>query len=156
MNDRYRSNATLKYYRLGNYFYRHHLKKLSYALQWIGMRKTGNDISSAATIDKSVLFPHPIGIVIGSGVRIDADVIIHANVIIGRGAGKNYPVIQRGCVIYGNSCLFGGIVLKQNTIIGAGSVLLTSTEKGCVYAGVPAKNINGKAINNDTHKESKK
>lgn len=156
MNDKYRSDATLKYYRLGHFFYRHHMKNFAYALQWIGMRKTGNDISSAAVIHKSVLLPHPVGIVIGAGVRIDADVIIHANVIIGTDARKEYPVIRRGSIIYGNSCLFGGIVIRENSIIGAGAVVLTSTEKGCVYAGVPAHKIHENITNNHTRKDSKK
>ncbi len=120
------------------------MNKLAYIMQWIGMRKTGNDISSAALIDKNVHFPHPIGIVIGSGVKIGKGVTIHANVIIGgkykRGKIR-YPQIEGGCIVYGNSSLIGNIVLQENTIIGAGTVVLESTIKGKSYAGCPAREI---------------
>lgn len=125
------------------------MKKLAYFVQWIGMQKTGNDISSSARIDKSVYFPHPIGIVIGSGVRIERHVVIHANVIIGgkassKGGGVTrykYPRIQEGSVIYGNSCVIGDIWIRRNTVIGAGSVVLNSTVQGKIYAGCPAREI---------------
>ena len=144
INDQYRSKATLRYYRIGNFFYRHNMKALAYVMQWIGMRRTGNDIASSAAIDKSVHFPHPIGIVIGSGVKIEKNVIIHANVIIGGkpvGGKLKYPIIRGGGIIYGNSCLLGNIVLHKNSVIGAGSVVLNSTHEGKVYAGCPAKEI---------------
>ena len=120
------------------------MKILAYIMQWIGMRRTGNDISSAAIIDKGVHFPHPIGIVIGSGVKIGKDVTIHANVIIGGKSAKGkmrYPQIQEGCIVYGNSSLIGNIVLQKDTVIGVGSVVLNSTHKGKVYAGCPAHEI---------------
>lgn len=86
LNDKLRAKFVLKYYRIGHFFYKHNMRSLAYIMQWMGMKKTGNDIGSAAEIDKSVHFPHPIGIVIGSGVKIEKNVVIHANVIIG---GKN-------------------------------------------------------------------
>lgn len=143
LNDQYRSKVTLKYYRIGNFFYKHNYKRLAYIMQWIGLRRTGNDIASSARIDKSVHFPHPIGIVIGTGVKIDREVVIHANVIIGRGGKKKqgYPHICEGCIVYGNSSLIGNIVLEKNTIIGVGSVVLHSTSKGKIYAGCPAREI---------------
>lgn len=149
IDDRYRSNAIMRYYRVGNFLWKNNMKKLAYIVQWIGMKKTGNDISSSAHIDKSVYFPHPIGIVIGSGVRIERDVTIHANVIIGgkaspRGEGRTqykYPRIQEGSVIYGNSCLIGDIWIRRNSIIGAGSVVIRSTARGKTYAGCPAREI---------------
>ncbi|WP_027377047.1 acyltransferase [Kaistella palustris] len=53
-----------------------------------------------------------------------------------------------GRIKIGNQCLIGadtvimpGVEMHDNCILGAGSILTTSTRKGSVYAGIPAKFI---------------
>lgn len=68
---------------------------------------------------------------IGNNVTIGHRAIIHGctiedNVMIGMGA-----IILDGCVIKTNSIIASGAVVLENTIV----------EEGCIYAGVPAKEI---------------
>lgn len=102
------------------------------------------DISINANIDKTVHFPHPVGIVIGSGVTIEKNSWIYQNVTIGKknkDDDKKYPTIKENTVVYPNSVLVGDIICGPNAIIGAGSVVLCCVEQNSVYAGVPAKPI---------------
>ena len=104
----------------------------------------GCDISPKANIADTVIFPHPIGIVIGDGVKIQDNVTIYQNVTLGRKEKKGivgYPTIEAGTIIYPSSCVIGDIILKENTVIGSGSIVTKSTEAGGRYCGVPAKKI---------------
>lgn len=104
----------------------------------------GCDISPKADIANNVVFPHPIGIVIGDGVKIQENVIIYQNVTLGKKEKKGisgYPTVEKGTIIYPCSCIIGDIVLKENTVVGAGSVITKTTEAGCTYCGVSAKKL---------------
>ena len=91
-------------------------------------------------IGKGLVLPHPQGIIIGNNVKIGNNVTIYQQVTIGRKRG-GYPKISSGCVIYPGAKLFGKIEIRENSIIGAQSVVLKSTEKNGVYAGVPARKL---------------
>ena len=49
------------------------------------------------------------------------------------------PIINDNCIIYPHVILFGDIILKEGTVIGAGSVVTKSTEKNGIYVGNPAR-----------------
>lgn len=76
---------------------------------------------------------------------IGARVMIGPHVVIGGRSGhEQVPVIEDDVYIGPNSCILGPIVIRQGTIIGAGAVVLDSTEAGSVVAGVPARPIRKK------------
>lgn len=79
---------------------------------------------------KSLNFPHPVGIVIGSEAKIANGVTIFQNVTIGRSykAGKvnyadDYPTINKGVVILANAVVAGNITIGSNCVIGACAVI---------------------------------
>lgn len=80
-------------------------------------------ISPTAVIDRSVYFPHPVGIVIGSNAVISKDVWIYQHVTIGshgkKGYDKEYPSIGPGVTIYAGSVVVGGVEIGADSIIGA-------------------------------------
>lgn len=49
--------------------------------------------------------------------------------------------IGKQCLIGADTIIMPGVEMQDNCILGAGSILTTSTRKGSVYAGVPAKFI---------------
>lgn len=48
------------------------------------------------------------------------------------------PVIGDNVIINGNSSIVGGISIGNNTVIGAGSVVVKDVPDNCIYAGNPA------------------
>lgn len=107
-----------------------------------------NDIKpSIWTLYKNkVKFPHPVGIVIGTSVRLGHNCTIYQNVTIGtKGDIKHklaeYPSLGRNVTIYPNSIIIGGIEIGDNSRIGAGSVVLNNIPENSVAVGVPARVI---------------
>lgn len=59
--------------------------------------------------------------------------------IAGRGTAKDV-VIGDGCWIGANATVFGGVTLREKTIVAAGCVVLRGADRGlCLLAGVPAE-----------------
>lgn len=69
---------------------------------------------------------------------------IGPGVIIGK-KDTGRPIIGDNVIINGNSCIIGRIRIGNNSIIGAGSVVVKDVPDNCVYAGNPAHLI--KTIN---------
>ena len=91
-------------------------------------------------IDKTVVFPHPLGIVIGNKVEVKSNCMIYQNVTIGA-KNESYPIIECGTVIYANAVVLGDVTIGENSIVGAGAVVLKSCDNSSILVGVPAKNI---------------
>ena len=78
---------------------------------------------------KTVRFPHPVGVVIGDGVRIGRDVRIYQNVTIGLtenvvGAEvTQYPTIGDEVFVYAGAVIVGAITVGTRSIIGANAVI---------------------------------
>lgn len=82
-----------------------------------------------------------IGVVINKNSRIGKNVKISQNVTLGaKPGGYGPPVIGDGVFIGPNSVLLGGQV-GENSIIGAGSVVLKPVPANSVVAGNPARLI---------------
>ena len=114
------------------------------------------DLSPVAVIPYSTKFPHYLGIVIGSaalgkGCRIQQNVTIGSKYPIPWKEVKSlpdiksirtyFPVIGDKVDIGANACILGPIKIGSNSVIGAGSVVITDVESNSIYAGVPAKKI---------------
>ena len=101
-------------------------------------RKYGCIISPKAEIGENFILPHPVGIVIGEGVKIGNNCIIYQNVTLGR-KNRNmaeYPNIGDNVIIYCNSTVAGNINIGNNSIIGCNSVILKSVDSNSKCVGV--------------------
>jgi len=83
----------------------------------------GCDINPRSTIKGTVIFPHPIGIVIGEGVVLSGQNTIYQNVTLGINKGRYHSISQS--VIYSGAVVCGNTIL-QNQKISALSLILTS------------------------------
>lgn len=92
------------------------------------------DVSAGAILKDALLLPHPVGIVIGKGVRISGPVTIYQGVTLGSGAGA-YPELHGENKIFPNSIVVGGIKLKERSIVGAGSFVNRDLDVGQVVLG---------------------
>lgn len=124
------------FYRKGNKIF----KLLSGVCHNHILKTYSSEISPGCKIGKKILFPHPIGIVIGFGCELHDNIVIYQNVTLGKAKG-DYPCLENNVTVFPNSSIIGPIIIAENTTIGANSVVLKSTESNSVYAGCPAKKI---------------
>lgn len=106
--------------------------------------KYGCYIGSKAKIGIGVKFPHPNGIVIGETTTIGQNCTIYQQVTfggknIGDAQNNNYPTIGNNVIIFAGAKLIGNIIIGDNVIIGANSVVNKSFPSNSVIGGVPAK-----------------
>lgn len=108
-------------------------------------KKYGCEISKGAIISPKALFMHTVGVVIGEGAIIEDNVTIYSSVVLGKknvSSESDYPLIKKGSILYAGCKILGGIVLEENTIVGAGSIVLNSCiPGGGIYVGTPARRI---------------
>lgn len=109
-------------------------------------RKHGVLISPNAEVPRSVDFRHPIGVVIGKGVRLGERVIVFQNVTIG-GARigdwhqDNFPEVGDDTVIFAGAVVVGKVKIGKRCIVGANAVVTEDVPDYCTVAGVPARVI---------------
>jgi len=89
-----------------------------------------------------IKFPHPVGIVIGDGVKIGKEVRIYQNVTIGllenapaREAADQYPTIEDGVIIYAGAVIAGPVQIGAGATIGANAVITRDVPPGAVAFG---------------------
>lgn len=87
---------------------------------------------------------HPVGVVIGPGVRVGDFVKVYQNVTLGKKNGK-FPFIGNNVTIYAGAVIIGGVTVGDNSVIGANSVVLQDIPCNSVAVGVPAKIITYKS-----------
>ena len=90
----------------------------------------------------------------GNKVNVQDGAVIHCTyqktkVVIGNNVSIGHNAIVHGCTLEDNVLIGMGAIIMDNvrvgsnSIIAAGAVVLENTvvEKGCIYAGVPAKKV---------------
>ncbi len=106
-------------------------------------RRFGCFVSPGAVVGRNCSFPHPVGIVIGEGVRIGDDCTIYQNVTLGarrvsEGEQGLYPELGKGAVIFAGAVVIGPIKIGADARIGANAVVITDVPDGATAIGVPA------------------
>lgn len=101
------------------------------------MSKYNIVIPRSADISNDVWLPHPHNIIFGEKTSIGKGCIIYHDVTLGQNRGK-YPQIRNNVIIYAGAKIIGDIVIGNNVIIGANSVVNKSIPDNMIVAGVPA------------------
>jgi serine O-acetyltransferase len=109
--------------------------------------KYGVQISLKADIGLGLELKHINGIVIGDGVKIGRNAVIYQQVTIGGqnlgdGIKNSYPYIGDNVIIFAGAKILGDVIIGNNSIVGANSVVIKNVDENSVYAGIPAKKIN--------------
>ena len=131
-------------YRMQDLFFRKKLIIFSYLIHRINLMLTGADILPGAQIGPGVRIEHPVGIVIGAGVKAGLNLTILQGVTIGASSTKEtkassvFPVIGDCVYIGANSSVIGGIEIGSHTHIGAHTLEIRSASEKSKLFGVPA------------------
>lgn len=138
------SFKTFIYYKIMHYLYNKKLYFLARLTSYRLKKKTGIEIHPGAKIGKNFFIDHGSGVVIGETTIIGNNVTIYQGVTLGNkkfATGKRHPTIEDNVIIYSSAKVLGNITIGENSIIGAGSVVLNDVNSNETVAGVPAKTI---------------
>lgn len=111
------------------------------------LRSTGADIDPRASIGPGLLLQHPVGVVIGGGCVVGANVTLMSNVVLGRRrpaqatGNDGYPKVGAGVFIGTGSAVLGDIRLGDGSSIGAHSLVLADVPSLGTAIGSPARLI---------------
>lgn len=155
---KYPSNAVINIFKISKFFYQFRLTKIFATLLYYLNRFIFNCvIPPKANIHNTVHFGlNGFGNIINSLSKIDRDVYLGANVLIG-GDAKNIgaPHIKKNCIIFSNATILGPITIGENCVIAAGSIVLKDVPDNSLVAGIPSKIIK-KNIDVDEYNPFKK
>ena len=102
-----------------------------------------SDVSCLAVIEGGLNIIHGHDIVIGSAVKIGKNCKILNGVTLGNKDTESLvnqqPTLGNDVVIGSGAKILGDIVIGDNVVIGANSVVVKSCPSNVVIAGVPAK-----------------
>ena len=100
------------------------------------------DVDPQVEIGPGLYTPHPLGIVIGGGVRIGKNVSILQNVTLGRVATEHLdPTIGDDVEIGAGAVVLGAVHVGNGAKVGANSVVLKDVPAGAIAVGAPARLI---------------
>ena len=124
--------------------FRKKITSLSYVIYRMNLMITGADILPGAQIGPGVRIEHPVGIVIGAGVKTGSNLTILQGVTIGASSTNErmtysaFPQIGDDVYVGANSSIIGGIEVGSGTHIGAHTLVIRSAGKSSTLYGVPA------------------
>lgn len=132
------------FYRINHFLWKTcHLKLVARLLSQICRLFTGIEIHPGATIGKRLFIDHGMGVVIGETTIIGDDCVLYQGVTLGGvGTGehtcKRHPTLKNNVMVSAGAKVIGDVIIGDNTIIGAQTVVLTDVPPNCTVVGIPA------------------
>lgn len=120
--------------------------------------KSGIEINAVTPIGKGLRIAHVGNIIIAGGVKIGENCTIHQCLTIGRsfsGSKAGCPTIGNNVIIFPGTVIVGSIMIGENSVIGANSLVIDDVPANSVVGGVPAKvlsNESSKVISKEWQK----
>ena len=111
-------------------------------LSHIGRFLTGIEIHPGAKIGRRFFIDHGMGVVIGETAEIGDDVTIYHGVTLGGTSWKKekrHPTIEDNVVIGAGAKILGPFTVGNNSMIGAGSVVVKEIPSHSSVVGVPGR-----------------
>ncbi|GAB2697277.1 serine O-acetyltransferase [Microbacterium marinum] len=107
-------------------------------------RRFGVYINPKSILASTVRMPHPVGIVIGEGVRIGERVSIYQNVTLGGARvgdwqAGNYPEVGDDSTIFAGAVIVGAVKIGRHAVVAANAVVTKDVPDHATVAGVPAR-----------------
>lgn len=127
-------------------FYRKGRMRAAQFMQVLGTVLVGADFVPGVQVGKGLALVHPVGAVFGSGARLGDNVLLASGVVFGAGEfslpgdeGQSYPTIGDRVFIGAHAVVLGGVVIGNDAVIGANSVVTRDVPEGMLAVGAPAK-----------------
>ncbi len=131
-------------HRLAHWLWGRRLRLSARFLSQIARFLTGIEIHPAARIGRGLFIDHGMGTVIGETTEIGDNCTLYQGVTLGgtgKETGKRHPTLGNNVVVGVGASVLGNIVIGDNALIGAGSVVIRSVPADSTVVGVPARTV---------------
>ncbi|CAH2761531.1 serine O-acetyltransferase [Erysipelothrix amsterdamensis] len=135
------------FYRIAHCFYRIKFFFVARFISQLGRFLTQIEIHPGAEIGRRFIIDHGSGVVIGQTAIIGDDCLIHHGVTLGgksREPGKRHPTLGNKVHVGAGAQVLGNIMIHDEAVIGAGSVVTKDVARCDIVAGIPARTIRNK------------
>ena len=117
---------------------------LPWLISRVSVAVTGAEIEFNAQIGPGMLIAHPVGIVVGRGTVIGADVTLFQGVTFGvrswhPDAIRKFPCVGNQCYFFAGAAVLGDVTIGSNCVVGAHAVLTNDLPDGALALGIPAR-----------------
>ncbi len=129
-------------YRCAHWLWRHKMRLSARYLSQLARFLTGIEIHPGATIGQGLFIDHGMGTVIGETTEIGDECTLYQGVTLGgtgKETGKRHPTLGNNVVVGVGASVLGSIIIGDNALIGAGSVVLKPVPPDCTVVGIPAR-----------------
>ena len=107
----------------------------------IGRLLTGIEIHPGARIGRRLFIDHGMGVVIGETTVIGDDCHLFQGVTLGGTSTrheKRHPTLEENVVVGAGAKIIGAVTIGANSMVGAGSVVVSNVPPNATVVGVPA------------------
>jgi serine O-acetyltransferase len=121
--------------------------RLAAQLRTLGNTLVGADFGPGMQIGTGFMMVHPVGVVIGFGLKIGDNVTFAKGVTCAARHYENvegeqeFPTICDGAGIGTNAVLVGGVRIGYNAVVGANTVVLSDVPDNAIVMGNPARQV---------------
>jgi serine O-acetyltransferase len=121
--------------------------RLAWMLRTVGIVLVGSDFVPGMEIGTGLVLPHPVGLVMGNGIRIGNNVMLGQGVTVGSreadlsAVEEALPTICDGATILANATVVGGVRVGEGARVGANSLVIADVPDYAIVVGVPARKI---------------
>jgi serine O-acetyltransferase len=131
-------------YRVSHWLFGRGWTYLPWVISRLSIAITGAEIEFNAQIGPGMFISHPVGIVVGRGTVIGAEVTLFQGVSFGvkswhPDAIRRFPRVGNKCYFFAGAAVLGDVTIGDNCIVGAHAVLTTDMPDGGLALGIPAK-----------------
>lgn len=129
------------WHKMEHWLYTHKLNLLAQILRGGGKIIFAADIPPQMEIGEGTVFPHDaLGCIFHPDVKIGKNCkILHGVTMGGRAGHKGLPVIGDNVLIGTHAQILGNVRIGNNSIVGAGAIVLHDVPDNVVVVGNPAK-----------------
>lgn len=97
--------------------------------------KRSCDISNKSDLGRGIVFPHPIGIVIGENARIYQNVTFGSHGKYNR--PRQYPKTGANIIVYAGAVIVGDILIGHDVTVGANAFVNRDVPDNAIAVGNP-------------------
>ena len=94
-----------------------------YLVLWIQRIFFASEVNLGSEIAGTAIFPHPLCVVIGKGVKLEGIVTVYQGVTVGTHGQHGYPELRHGATLGANCVVLGDAIIEENHTVRAGSLV---------------------------------